>query len=175
MTGDREDARPLPARGVIRYDLSGMPDVEFERLCYRLIRLDHAEVVKPAESSDGGVDALLSDPDGGYLRGWQSKHFPGRMRWDQCVASFQEAQKTYQVDRYTFCFPRNLTKVEQKTFDSHFRASGIEGEVDYWGEDEIQARLTETDRGRTVARQFFKDDGETIEALKACRRSEGVP
>lgn len=171
--GDPRENRPLTARGPARYDLVGMPDTDFDLLCYRLIRLEHPGVEKPAESNDGGADALLPRIGGGYERAWQSKHFPGRMHWKECQKSFRDATKNYEPKRYTFCFPRNLTKTEQQTFDKHFRGEEAEIPVDYWGGDEIQARLTETSRGRTIAKHFFNDDGEMLVEIKRAAEAKG--
>lgn len=168
-----ENKNSVSARGPIRYDLTGMTDTDFELLCHRLVRIEHPDVVKPAESGDGGVDALLPKPGGGYAHGWQSKHFPGRMRWDKCRKSFCDARENYKPERYTFCFPRNLTKTEQQTFDKHFRGEDAEIPVDYWSGDEIQARLTETERGQTIAKHFFKDDGETLAEIKRAVEAKG--
>lgn len=163
----------VSARGPVRYDLVGMPDTDFEHLCHRLIRLEYPRVEKPAESSDGGVDALLPKPGGGYARGWQSKHYPKRIHWDQCAKSYAAARENFAPERYTFCFPRNLTKTEQKTFDQRFRGEDAEIPVDYWSGDEIQARLTESKQGRVIARHFFKDDGEILEEIKRAAEAKG--
>jgi hypothetical protein len=163
----------VSVRGPVSYDLLGMPDKEFERLCHRLIRLEHPEVEKPADSSDGGADALLPKSGGGYARAWQAKHFPKRMRWDECLKSFHDGQRNFAPERYTFCFPRNLNKTEQKTFDKHFRGENTEIPVDYWSGSEIQARLSETPEGRAVAKHFFADDGETLEEIKRAAQAKG--
>ena len=163
----------VPARGPVEYDLLGMPDDQFELLCFRLIRLEHPAVEKPSESSDGGADALLPKTDGGYERVWQAKHYPDAIRWDKCKKSLADARINYSPERYTYCFPRNLTKTEQKTFDRHFRGEGAPISVDYWNGDEIQARLTETREGQVVAKHFFKDDGETLEEIKRAVQAKG--
>lgn len=163
----------MPARGPTSYDLRGMPDEQFERLCHRLIRLEYPDVEKPADSGDGGADALLPKPDGGYSWAWQAKHFPGRIRWDECRKSLADASGNFAPERYTFCFPRNLTKTEQKTFDRHFRGEEAEIPVDYWSGDEIQARLSESPAGRAVAKHFFADDGQTLEEIKRAVEAKG--
>jgi hypothetical protein len=150
-----------------------MPDEQFERLCHRLIRLEYPDVEKPADSGDGGADALLPKPEGGYSRAWQAKHFPGRIRWDKCRKSLADASGNFAPERYTFCFPRNLTKTEQKTFDRHFRGEEAEIPVDYWSGDEIQARLSESPAGRAVAKHFFADDGQTLEEIKRAVEAKG--
>lgn len=150
-----------------------MPDEQFELLCYRLIRLEHPEVEKPSESNDGGVDALLPKAGGGYERAWQAKHYPDAIRWDKCKKSFAAAKDNFAPEHYTFCFPRNLTKGEQKTFDKHFRGDRVAIPVDYWNGDEIQARLTETPEGQVVAKHFFKDDGKTLEEIKRAIEAQG--
>lgn len=173
MADERHHSELIPARGPLRHDLEGMPSADFERLCYRLVRLEHSEIEKPAESADGGADALLPKNGGGYARAWQIKHYPNKIHWEECKKSYAVARENFEPERYTFCFPRNLTKTEQKTFDKHFRGENAAIPVDYWSGDEIRARLAETPEGKVVAKQFFKDDGETLEAIKRAAEAKG--
>ncbi len=64
MSKDEPGEKLVRARGTIRYAFKRLSDIEFERLCYRLIRLEHPEVEKPADVRDGGVDALSSNRGG---------------------------------------------------------------------------------------------------------------
>jgi hypothetical protein len=106
-------------------------------------------------------------------RAWQAKHYPDSIRWDKCKISLADAIKNYEPDAYTFCFPRDLSGTEQKTFDKHFRNAQISIPVDFWNGSEIQARLTETDAGKTVAGHFFDNDGETLQEIKRAALAKG--
>lgn len=163
----------VPARGPVHYDLLGMSDGNFDLLCHRLIRLEHSGVEKPAETNDGGADALLPMAGGGYEHAWQAKHFPKAISWTECRKSFADATENYKPEAYTFFFPRDLTKREQQTFDKHFRPKGATVPVDYINGAEIQARLTESPEGRTIAKHFFKDDGEVLEQIKRAAIAKG--
>ena len=174
MVDKPEDSKKLvKAKGPVEYDLAGMHDSDFDLLCFRLVRLEHPEVIKPKESGDGGADVLLPRLGGGYARAWQAKHFPGKINWTACRKSLVDAIKNYQPERYTFCFPRDLSGTEQKTFDKHFRQPGAAVPVDFLNGAEIRSRLTESDDGRTVAEHFFKDDADQLEAIKRAALAKG--
>ena len=53
------EQRRLPPKGPRLYDLLGMPDENFERMCARLIRLEFPSAFKPANTLDGGADTVL--------------------------------------------------------------------------------------------------------------------
>jgi hypothetical protein len=166
------NSKPLKPRGPTEYDLKAQPPADFERMCFRLIRLQFSAVEKPHDTSDGGADALLAK-DGGYARAWQAKHYSGEISWAECKASFESAVKNYRPDEYTFCFPRNLTSNQQKTFDRHFRQTDNPVKVNYWSADELQARLTESSEGRVVAEHFFDSDANALEAVKRAALAKG--
>lgn len=168
-----QEKPPLKHRGPVEYDLVGMPDRDFDRLCYRLIRLEHPNAIKPTESGDGGADALLPAPGSGYERAWQAKHYPKAIQWAKCRKSLEDAITNYKPAAYTFCFPRDLSGREQQTFDKHFRSGSFEIPVDFWNGSEIQARLTESDAGRRVAAHFFKDDTNQLEEIKRAALAKG--
>lgn len=152
------DSKPVRAKGTTRYDLVGMPDEDFEAMNARLIRLEFPKAVKPANTRDGGADMVLPRAGGGYDRCWQSKHFPNAINWTKCKESLAAAKENWKgIAEYTFCFPRELTNAEQKTFDKHFRGPDADIEVNYWNGDELQARLTGSDEGQRIARTFFED------------------
>ena len=168
------ESKSIRPRGPVSYDLPAMPPVEFERMCFRLVRLEHPEVEKPADTQDGGADALLPTQGGGYKRAWQAKRFSGSINWTQCKRSFEVAVKNFSPDEYTFCFPRDLTKAEQKTFDKHFRDQGNPVKVNYWNGSELLARLTESVEGRTVAKTFFDDNAEVLEKIARATAAKGA-
>jgi hypothetical protein len=79
--------RPLAPRGPVTYAFKAMTDGDFDKMCFRLIRLEFPAAIKPAEVADGGADALLPKPGGGYARAWQAKHYPNAIKWDRCRES----------------------------------------------------------------------------------------
>lgn len=151
------DDKLIRAKGATRYDLVGMSDEKFESMCARLIRLEFPDAFKPADTSDGGADMALPKDGGGYVRCWQSKHFRRNVPWTKCQKSLAAARKNWDPEHYTFCFPRELTIGEQKTFDKHFRGPDTDIKVDYWNGEELQARLNGSDEGQRVGRTFFED------------------
>lgn len=154
MTNTEQQMR---AKGPTRYDLVGMHDEDFEAMAGRLIGLEFEEAFKPANTSDGGADMVLPDNEGGYEHCWQAKHYPKAIKWDECKKSFAAAQENWKPSHYTFCFPRELTAREQKTFDKHFRNKNVKEKVDYWNGEKFQTLLNASDEGQRVARTFFED------------------
>jgi hypothetical protein len=157
---------PLKPRGSTAYDFKAMTDADFDRMCFRLIHLEFPDAIKPAEVGDGGADALLPKPGGGYARAWQAKHYPAGIKWGECKKSLADALKNYHPDRYTFCFPRPLTKRELGTFDKHFRNAESPIPVDHWNSEELAIRLGRSPEGLVIARHFFADDSDQLEAIK---------
>ena len=147
----------MRAKGPTRYDLLGMHDEDFEAMVGRLVGLEFPEAFKPANTSDGGADMVLPNDDGGYDRCWQAKHYPKGISWTECKKSFAAAQKNWKPRHYTFCFPRELTKTEQQTFDKHFRNEDVKKKVDYWNAEKFQTLLNGSDAAQRVARTFFED------------------
>jgi len=157
----------------VHHDLNALSSNQFEQLCFRLIRLEFSNAIKPSDVRDGGADALLPEAGGGYARAWQSKHFPGRINWDQCKESFEAAQKNFGMEHYTFCFPRNLTDRERQTFDRHFRQVDNPVKVDFWNGEELQIRLTDSPEGQRVAKAFFADPQADMEAIARAAEAGG--
>ncbi len=145
----------LPKRP-IQYGLLRQPAEDFESLVARLVRLECPTAIKLARTSDGGADMVLpADGDEGYDRCWQTKHFPAGISWAKCKDSLRAAREHWNPAHYTFVFPRELTKTEQKTFKNHF--GGLDITVDYWNGDRLQGLLTGSEEGQRVARTFFDD------------------
>lgn len=157
---------PIAPRGPVEYDLLRMHDEDFEAMCHRLVRLEFPAAEKPAKSGDGGADILLPKSGGGFERAWQSKHYPKQIRWAECQKSFDDAVRNYNPESYVFCFPRDLSGKEIRTFNSRFRNGQVRVSVSYWGKSEILARLTESPEGRAIAKHFFGDDGDAIADIK---------
>jgi hypothetical protein len=164
--------QPKRAKGSDPYDLLGQPERSFETMCCRLIRLDHPEVIRPTPP-ESGADLLLRGPDGGWERVWQVKHFSGSIRWDKCRESLDAAKARWKPDRYTFCFPRDLTGPEQSTFDKHFRSPDEGVDVDHWSGDRILAMLTGSAAGERVARTFFPDPDTDLAMMANIVRAHG--
>ncbi|MEA2493937.1 MAG: hypothetical protein QOJ29_1848 [Thermoleophilaceae bacterium] len=141
----------------------------------RLVLIEEPSAVKPANTKDGGADMVLPKSGGGYQRCWQAKHYPKAIGWTKCRESLAEAVKTWKPERYTFCFPRNLTAQEQASFDKHFRGPDMGVEVDQWNGTAIQDRLTGSEKGERVARTFFErepNDDRLYQAIAAGRKLE---
>ncbi len=166
------DARRLPARGTKHYDLEGMPDEDFERLCARLVLLEFPLAVTTASTLDGGADVRLPGAGDSTERCWQAKHFPGKIHWKECKDSLAVAKKRWNPREYTFCFPRNLNEREQATFDKHFR-SGEEIEVNQWNGEALLARLNGSDEGERVGRTFFKDPEQDADKIARALTAQG--
>lgn len=167
-------ARRLPPKGPRVYDLPGMPDENFERMCARLIRLEFPRAFKPANTLDGGADMVQPGAGATYERCWQAKHYPGPIHWEECKKSLARAKKTWKPKRYTFCFPRELTVKEQATFDKHFSQPGEDVDVDHWNGEELLGRLNGSREGERVARTFFEDPELDKERLNQALRAKGV-
>jgi hypothetical protein len=152
------DPNPSRPKGATSYDIIGMGDEDFETMNALLIELEFPEAFKPAKTLDGGADMVLRTSDGtGYERCWQSKHYPGKIRWDECKASLASAQEHWKPERYTFIFPRELNVTEQKTFDRHFRGPNADIDVDHWTGARLQGRLIGSSGGQRIAKGIFED------------------
>jgi hypothetical protein len=163
--------QPLAPKMPTSFDIVGMPDESFERMCFELIRLEFPGVVKPPNTRDGGADAGLPRDDHGYSRCWQAKHFKDDINWTKWKKSFNDACENWGMEEYTFCIPRELKEIERKTFDKHFRQPGAKVKVNYWSGAELHARLTSSAEGLRVARTFFDhsdlDNDRVLRAVQA--------
>jgi hypothetical protein len=143
-----------PAKGGETFDFRSMPDERFEQMNALIIKLEYLQAFKPSNVADGGADMVLAKDDrSGYARCWQSKDYPGRIRWDKCEKSLADAREHWDPEHYTFIFPRELSAAEEKTFNKKFGSVGIE--VDYWNSVELESRLLASDKGERIARMFF--------------------
>ena len=156
----------VPPLGPVSYALGSLTPTNFERLCWRLVRLQHPEA-QFLDNPDGGVDTLLPAEDGTqYVRAWQAKRYTGSVQWAKCRESLDRAVATYKVPHVTFCFARNLTGPQEKKFQTELAIRHRGVKVDWLGFDELHALLTETREGDAVARFFFGapfNDKEAIE------------
>jgi hypothetical protein len=150
---------------------------DFESLCCRLIRLEYpssTNLIRPRAPGDGGADMVLPDTGSSTQRAWQVKHFAGAINWTDCKKSLAKAKETWKPTRYTFCFPRDLTYNEQKTFNAHFRDDAETVDVDFWAEEAITAKLLGSDAGERVARTFFNDPELDLRTLENTMRAGGA-
>jgi hypothetical protein len=147
------------------YQLTEMEPSWFEQLCWRLLWIEHP-TVRFIENPDGGVDAILPSEDGTrWVRAWQAKRYTGHVKWGECEASYDAAIANYKVLHLTFCFARDLTGAQERTFVKRLgqRRKGVL--CDWIGRMQLHKGLTETEQGRAVARFFFKSDTVDLDAL----------
>ena len=147
------------------YPLTEMEPSWFEQLCWRLLLIEHP-AARFIENPDGGVDAILPREDGTrWVRAWQAKRYAGHVKWGECEASYDDAVENYKVPHLTFCFARDLTGGQERTFVKRLgqRRKGVL--CDWVGRGQLHRGLTETEQGRGVARFFFKTDTVDLDAL----------
>jgi hypothetical protein len=161
-------AAPLGPR---RFDLPGLPPDDFEALCFRLARLE-IPGVSGTRAPDGGADALLANPTGGYQRAWQAKNHRRKIDWRKCRESLDRVVETYSITHLTFCFSVDLTVADWPQLEElRGRHAGVE--VDHWGASELEARMVATEEGGRVARSFFGDPAGSAELIVRAIRAGG--
>jgi hypothetical protein len=147
------------------YPLTEMEPSWFEQLCWRLLLIQHP-TVRFIENPDGGVDAILLSEDGTrWVRAWQAKRHTDHVKWGECEASYDAAISNYEIPHLTFCFARDLTGAQERTFVKRLgqRRKGVL--CDWVGRIQLHTWLTETEQGRAVARFFFKSDTVGLDTL----------
>lgn len=158
--------------GPSRPDLLALGDQDFEDLCFRLALIEAPGVNRTA-NPDGGADALLRGPAGGFARAWQAKHHTRGIAWQKCRESLDHVIETYGVEWVTFCFPLDLTKENQLRFDAELCSRHPQVRVDSWDASQIRARLAISDSGQRVARHYFGDPAGEPERLARAIRAGG--
>jgi hypothetical protein len=156
--------------GPRRFDLGALSPEDFEALCVRLARLEVSGVTG-TRAPDGGADALLSDPAGGYRRAWQAKNHR-HIDWRKCQESLDRAVENYGIVQFTFCFSVDLTNNDRRRFEE-LRARHPGVEVDHWGASELVGRLSGSEDGQRVARFFFEDPEGSTELIARAVRAGG--
>jgi hypothetical protein len=147
------------------YPLTAMEPSWFEQLCWRLLLIDHP-TVRFIENPDGGVDAILPSEDGtSWVRAWQAKRYTGHVKWGECEFSYDSAIANYNVLHLTFCFARDLTGAQERTFVKRLgqRRKGVL--CDWVGRGTLHQGLTASEQGRAAARFFFKSDTVDLDKL----------
>lgn len=155
-----------------RLDLGGLTDEQFEEICHRLVRLEFPDVHR-THNPDGGADALLPKPEGGWTRGWQAKRYTGTIYWSKCKKSLDDAGENYGIEHMTFCLPRNLTVGQQKKFQKELVGRGEGVVVDLWDLDELLARLEGSEEGKRIARHYFGDPAHDKDSMLRAIRAGG--
>lgn len=159
-------------KGPRPFSLKGLTDEQFEELCFRLALIEAPGLSRTA-NPDGGADALLRAPGGGFARAWQAKHHTSGISWAKCRESLDRVIETYGVDRVTFCFPIDLGKNDQLRFDRELCRRHPEVHIDSWDASQIRARLTVSSEGERTARYFFGDPTGEPELLARMLRAGG--
>jgi hypothetical protein len=161
------------ALGPRRFDFRSIDPLNFEELCFALVRLEFPAAVRVA-APDKGVDVLVPGTDGEPARGFQAKPYVDQISWPECRRSLDAAADGHVVGRLTFCFARDLTAKQLSLFDKHLRARRHGVSVDWWGASELTARMTDTEEGRLVAARFFGDPARDAEAIARAVRAGGA-
>jgi len=151
----------------LRRDLTEIGDANFELITFELVRIDFPDAKKLA-NPDGGADIIVPAPSGGKPRVFQAKHYPDQISWSKCLASLNEAVRTHDPERVTFCFPRDLTDPQRQKFKEKLVAAHPQITVDYWGVSDFHVKLAAAPE---IAARFFprvRND-----ALRAATRAIG--
>lgn len=167
--GGMAEEKPLGPR---KFDFGELTDEDFEEMCHELVRLEWPDVVKTA-APDGGADTLLPLKEGGWERAWQAKRYTGTIYWSKCKESLDRVVDTYKVDRVTFCFAKNLTKKQQRKFDSDLKGRHDGVGVDFWDKAALTYRLYGSDEGKRIARHYFGDPAHDKELMVRAIRAGG--
>lgn len=111
------------------------------------------------------MDARLPDPHGNTLRGWQAKRYTGQINWEECRTSVSRALAFWRPPRITFCFPRDLSGGEQKSFRAELIERFPEVRLDFWPGGELQRLIRDTPEGERASAWLFENPGADREAM----------
>lgn len=145
--------------------LRGSQHQAFEELCAQLAREeipDGAQFYRTAPP-DAGMDCYAVLPNGD-LWGWQAKYFHGldASQWRQIDESVKQTlEKHPRLVRYHVCVPLDRTHAQIKKWEQYVEnwrqqpaGKGLSVEFIWWGEHELQVRLSEARHAGRV-RYFF--------------------
>ena len=149
-----------------------MTDEDFQQLCHRLVLLEHPTTTS-TDNPDSGADSLLPNPKEGWDEAWQAKRYGGTIYWSKCKDSLDRAVATYEIEKMTFCFPRNLTQGQHRKFNHELvsRHDGVQ--VGLWDRDKLLAMLDGSEEGQRIAVHYFGDDPQNKEPLLRAIRAGG--
>jgi hypothetical protein len=139
--------------GPREFDLARLSPEQFEFLCQLLVRIEFPQAIA-TEDPDGGADALLAASDGTWERGWQAKRFTGSIRWPQCRRSVDDALASYQIRHMTFCFARDLTVGQLRTWQ-RLVTEYPSVRLDFWAKAHLTSLLIGSMQGQRIANTFF--------------------
>jgi tetratricopeptide (TPR) repeat protein len=121
------------AAHVLSAQLRSAEPQRFEELVTALIKESYPDATRVG-ANDNGVDVWVPSERWGL----QCKRYSGSIRWAKCEESLSAAQQNYQLDRYTFVFPMDLSGPQQRVFDERLGSSS----VNHWGVTELRNLLT---------------------------------
>src|SRR4051794_13130789 len=90
---------PVPgdaALGPREFDFRSIDPLDFEELCFALVRLEFPKAVRLA-APDMGVDILVAATDGESAHGFQAKRYVDQISWPECRQSLDAAARGHQV------------------------------------------------------------------------------
>lgn len=146
----------LNPKGPVDYPLGDLHPDQFEVLVYLLVRDEFPGAVQ-VRAYDHGLDVRLPDPAGATPRGWQAKRFTGAIKWGQCQESTRRAIAFWRPLHVTFAFPKTLSGKEQDDFRKKLIEQFPRVRLDWWGSEDLQARMRDTEGGRRAAAWLFEN------------------
>ena len=147
-------------------DLGALSPEQFEDLVFLLAHAEDAGVV-PIRAKDQGLDARLPAAGGRATAwGWQAKRFTRGINWEECRTSIRRAKAFWRPIWMTFCFPRELSAIEQAAFVSELVEQSPGLTLDFWSGKELKRRMRASEEGRRAAEYFFGDPTALVEAMR---------
>ena len=133
---------------LLRDQIRVMSPENFEQLVFELALREDSAVVR-LQRPDGGADTIRPKSESVAARAWQAKHHKDKIDWRDCEKSLRAAIQTWNPREFTFVYPRDLTKVPQKSFETklaqHTSAQAAGVVVNYWGLSELVRQLNQDD------------------------------
>jgi tetratricopeptide (TPR) repeat protein len=120
------------AAHVLSAQLKSAEPRRFEELVTALLKELHADATRVG-ANDNGVDVWVPSKRWGL----QCKRYSGSISWAKCEQSLHTARQNYQMDRYTFVFPTDLSGSQQRAFDERLGSRS----VNHWGVTELRNLL----------------------------------
>lgn len=164
-----DEAVPLGPR---RFDFGRLPADDYEELCYLVVAIEFPQAVRLA-NPDGGLDAGIPHADGTFFRCWQAKRFTGDISWKKCEESLDAAVSNWGIEHCTFCFAKDLTASQHRTFHERLvgRHDGVT--VDYWAHGNLESRLVTSEQGQRIGNWFYEDVTLNTQALMTALEAGG--